>query len=220
MKRLNHISKIQPDRNKAPSLQHWHIFSNVTTEITTPCSKKQERLNSNEVNSVSCMNFAHLWHCFASQSSQEFLPEPARKLLHSFTYFKEKIPLSTRIIYAYKLLYSSLFQSWLYALEEAFRKENNMSCSPEFIFSTAFLTKILTTPKLTCLHLLPLPQISCKPSKAEKKISNKISKANLVGLRFNSTTFPLECVTYSTQEFFNSREALIFIILRHVLLSR
>lgn len=158
MKRLNHISKIQQDRNKkAPSLQHWHIFSNVTTEITTSCSKKQKRLISNKVNLVSYKNFAHLWHCFTLQSSQELLPEPASKLLHSFTYFKEKITLSTWIIYAYNLLYSSLLQSWLYAVEEASRKENNVSCSPELALHTAFLTEILRIPswhaRTSCLFL-------------------------------------------------------------------
>lgn len=173
---------------------------------------------SNEVSSVSYKNSAHLWHCFTFQSSQEFLPEPPSKLLHWFTYFKEKITLSAQIIYDYNHLYSSLLQSWLYAVEEASRKENNLSCSPELTPHTAFLTDSESS-KLTCSHCLPLPHISCEPPKAEK-ISNKISKANLVGLRFNSTMFHLECVIYSTQGFFNSREAPIFIIFRHILLFR
>lgn len=71
--------------------------------------------------------------------------------------------------------------------------------------------------KLICSHFLPLPQISCKPPKAEKKISRKISKANLWdwGLFHH---VPLERVIYSTQGFFNSGETPIFTILKHALL--
>lgn len=67
-------------------------------------------------------------------------------------------------------------------------------------FHTAFPTEILRAPSLHAYTACLIPHISCKPSKAENKISNKISKANLVGLRFNSIMFPLACVVYSTTQ--------------------
>lgn len=105
--------------------------------------------------------------------------------LNSFTYFKEKTnhTVYTGVIYAYNLLYSSLLQSWLGAVAEASGKENNVSCSSELTLYI-FPPRNSENSKLMCSDFLPLPQTSCKPPKAGKKISHKISKANLVELRF------------------------------------
>lgn len=122
--------------------------------------------------------------------------------------------MSTQIIYDYNHLFPHFSRADFMQLKRLLEKKTTC-LAPH----TAFLTEIESS-KLTCSHCLPLPHISCKLSKAEKKISNKISEANLVGLRFNSIMFPLEYVIYSTQGFFTSREAPIFSIFRHVLLSR
>lgn len=137
------------------STDRFSAMSQQKLQLLIPRSR---RLISNEVNSVSCKNFAHLQHCFTFQSSQEFLPEPASKLLHLLILKRKS--LSTWIIYVYNLLYSSLLQSWLYAVEGASRKENNVSCSSELALHTAFLAEILRIPswcaRTSCLFLRSL----------------------------------------------------------------
>lgn len=134
-KAQSHFQNTARQKQKSSTLQHWHIFSNVTTETTAPCSKKQKRLISDEVNSVSCKNFAHLWHCFTFQSSQDFLTEPASKLFHSFTHFKDK----NHSVYTNHLcLWSSVFlaspELTLCSWQGFYKKTNNMSC-PQNYFS-------------------------------------------------------------------------------------
>lgn len=173
MKEQNHISK---DRNKkTPSLQHWHIFSNsVTTVITTLFSKKQKILISNEVNSVHWKTSAHLWHCLIFQSSQEFLPEPASKLLHSFTYFKEKISVYTNYL---TIIVSIPHFSRADFMQLKRLLEKKMSCSPEHRMPSHCLPhRNSESSKLTLLTLPASSSHLCEPSRQKRSQTRSARK--------------------------------------------
>lgn len=105
---------------------------------------------------------AYLWHCFTFQGSQKFLPEPANShFIHGLILKSKPInSVYTRVIYAWILLHSSFLQSWLCAVAEASRKENNVSCSWELTLHMSFLPEILRIESwyalTSCLFLRPL----------------------------------------------------------------
>lgn len=154
MERLIHtFPKCSKTETRAASLlQHLHIFSNITTEITS--WKRQQRLLSNEAIQWAMTILPHENYCssLALLHLPGFIKVSARackQLLHSCTYFKEKT--NHCLHKSHVCLESSAFLTspgW------------NASCSSELTLYTNFLPEILRAQGwyalTSCLFLRPL----------------------------------------------------------------